>query len=350
MILHDDHVVGEYPLPIPPFFDPGRASEVWKVPYQERADEAKVWARDHHLQPSYKDELKIALILIDMQNTFCIPGFELFVGGRSGTGAVDDVVRIAKFIYHNLNSITQISLTLDTHKAMQIFHQGFLVNEEGFHPPPFTLISYTDIASGRWMFNRDITSSLGIDPELGQRYLMEYTKQLEVDQKYNLTIWPYHAMLGGIGHALVPMVEEAIFFHTIARSSQPTFLIKGDIATSESYSAIGPEVLTDPNGDLISEKSDRILHQIVEFDAVVFAGEAKSHCVSWTINDLLHQINTHDPDLTKKVYLLEDCSTPVVVPDVMDYTEIADKAYQHYDALGMHIVQSTDPITKWPGL
>ena len=31
--------------------------------------------------------------------------------------------------------------------------------------------------------------------------------------KYELTVWPFHALLGGIGHALVSAVEEAIFFH-----------------------------------------------------------------------------------------------------------------------------------------
>ena len=36
-------------------------------------------------------------------------------------------------------------------------------------------------------------------------------------------------MLGGIGHALVSAVEEAIFFHNIARHSQTEFKIKEEI-------------------------------------------------------------------------------------------------------------------------
>jgi nicotinamidase-related amidase len=55
-------------------------------------------------------------------------------------------------------------------------------------------------------------------------------------------------MLGSIGHALTPAFEEAIFFHGIARRSQPDFQVRGDSVLTENYSAIGPEVETDALG------------------------------------------------------------------------------------------------------
>ena len=88
----------------------------------------------------------------------------------------------------------------------------------------------------------------------------------------------------------------------------------------------------------------------MEFDAVVIAGQAKSHCVAWTIDDLLSEIQVSDKKLAEKVYLLEDCSSPVVIPGVMDYTEQATEAFQRFAAAGMHVVRSTDPITTWPGI
>ena len=39
----------------------------------------------------------------DVQNTFCLPDFELFVSGRSGTGAVDDNRRLCEFIYRHIS-------------------------------------------------------------------------------------------------------------------------------------------------------------------------------------------------------------------------------------------------------
>ncbi len=135
-------------LSIPPHFDPEKVDQVWKVPYQERAEDAQKWAKQNKIQPASKDKFRIYLLLVDVQNTFCIPGFELFVGGRSGTGAVDDNRRLCEFIYRNIDVITQICATLDTHKTMQIFHSICLVNDTGEHPPPFTLITAEDVEKG----------------------------------------------------------------------------------------------------------------------------------------------------------------------------------------------------------
>jgi len=121
------------PLPIPPHFRAERVAEVWRVPYAQRASDARRWADRHRLDPAASDAARVALLLVDCQNTFCIPGFELFVGGRSGTGAVDDNVRLCEFIYRNLETLSQIAVTLDTHRAMQIFHPVFWVDEDGQH-------------------------------------------------------------------------------------------------------------------------------------------------------------------------------------------------------------------------
>jgi len=337
-------------LPAPAHFDPGKVGDLWRVPYQNRASEASEWAARQDIQPSSKDQFRISLLAIDVQNTFCIPGYELFVAGRSGTGAVEDNCRLAEFIYTNLGSLTEISATFDTHQAIQIFHPIFLVDERGEHPAPFTLVSAEDVRHGRWKFNPAVSSSLGITPEYGQRHLLHYTEELERREKYDLTVWPYHAMLGGVGHALVPAIEEAIFFHTIARHSQADFKIKGQNPLTEHYSAIGPEVLTDPDGQQIAEKDADFVQKLIDFDAVIIAGQAKSHCMAWTIDDLLTDCRTIDPGLVKKVYLLEDCTSPVVIPGVVDYTEEADKAFQRFKQAGMHVVRSTDPIATWPGI
>lgn len=334
-------------LPMPPHFNPQKVSRVWRVPYEERANQARAWAKKFDLKPAAEDQFKVALVLIDLQNTFCIPDHELFVGGRSGTGAVDDNTRLVQFIYRNLSAITNIFCTLDTHLATQIFHSIFLVNENGEHPSPYTLVTEDDIKKGSWKFNPALADGLGIAAEYGQKQLEHYTTELAKRGKYDLTIWPYHAMLGGIGHALVSSVEEAIFFHSVSRYSRPEFEIKGDNPLTEHYSAIGPEVLTGPEGNSLGDKSDRLLKKVIEFDAVLLTGQAKSHCVAWTISDLLDQIQAEDPQLAKRIYLLEDCTSPVVVPGVIDYTDQANEAFLRFADAGMHIVQSTEPLADW---
>src|SRR5215218_3695530 len=193
-------------LPIPPHFDPQAVGEVWRVSYDDRAREAELWAAENGLRPAAEDTMRICLVAVDVQNTFCIPAFELFVAGRSGRGAIDDNRRLCEFVYRNLDAITQIVPTLDTHQAMQVFHPLWLVDEEGNHPEPYTLVSATDVAAGRWQVDPAVAETLGLDPDYAHRHLIHYTRALEKSGKYRLTIWPYHAMLGGIGHALVPAV------------------------------------------------------------------------------------------------------------------------------------------------
>jgi nicotinamidase-related amidase len=336
-------------LPIPPHFDPTRVGEIWKVRYEERARDAEAWAHEHGISPAADDGRRVCLVAVDVQNTFCLPGFELFVGGRSGTGAVDDNRRLCEFVYRNLGAITRIVPTLDTHSPLQIFHAAFLVDGEGRHPDPFTLVSAEDVERGVWRANPDAARALGLDEEYLQEHLLHYTRTLEHGGKYSLTIWPYHALLGGIGHALVPAVEEAVFFHAIARRAQPDFQVKGAEPLTEHYSMLGPEVTEDHEGRKLGAKNDLLVEKLLEYDAVLIAGQAKSHCVAWTIDDLLSGIATRDRTLAEKVYLLEDCSSPVVVPGVVDYTDEADAAFERFAAAGMHVVRSTEPISRWLG-
>jgi nicotinamidase-related amidase len=331
-------------LPVPSYFDAQKVGEVWRVPYQERAAAAKTWAKQHDLPPAAADKTRICLVAIDVQNTFCIPDFELFVGGRSGTGAVEDNVRLCEFIYRNLGVITEIAPTMDTHTATQIFHSLFWVDEAGNHPPAMTMISLEDVVEGRWHTNPAIASTLGITPEKLQAYGLHYVQKLDQEGQYPLTIWPYHSMLGGIGHALVSAIEEACFFHNIARQSQTHFELKGSNPLTENYSVLQPEVLVDQDNQAIATQNTSFLQKLLAFDKVIIAGQAKSHCVAWTIENLLTEIQAIDPQLAQKIYLLEDCTSPVVVPNIIDFTDTANATFQRFAQAGMHLIQSTEAI------
>ena len=329
-------------LPIPDFFDAKQVGTVWRIPYEERARQARDWADQHGLPPAAADSTKTWLMLIDVQNTFCIPDFELYVGGRSGRGAVEDNARLCEFIYRNLGTITQVTATMDTHIAMQVFHAIFFVDQDGNHPAPYSDIHASELQDGKWTFNPALASQFNIAPEYGQQMMIHYAEELQKTGKYALTVWPYHAMLGGIGHALVSSVEEALFFHTIARLSQVDIVTKGDTPFTENYSVIGPEVLTGPMGEQLGKRDQRFIQQLQDCDRLIVAGQAKSHCVAWTVSDLLDDIMLADPQLAEKVYLLEDCTSPVVVPGVVDHTDAADAAYEWFASAGMHVVKSTD--------
>ena len=90
-------------------------------------------------------------------------------------------------------------------------------------------------------------------------------------------------------------------------------------------------------------------------DAVVVAGQAASHCVKSSIDDLLDEIKAQDPKLARKVYVMTDGMSSVTVPDgkggfFADYTPHSEAAFQRFADAGMYLVKSTDPIETWPDI
>lgn len=337
-------------LPMPDHYDPDLVVDTdrW-VRYHELQAAAIEWRQQHGLRPASTDQLKLGVLFIDNQNTFCHPEGELFVAGRSGTGAVDDTRRAVEFVYRNLGIITGMHFTLDTHRAYAVFHPSFLINDEGRHPEPFTLVTLKDVLDGTWKASPFMASALKVKLMAAQKQLEHYVRELEKAGRYDLTIWPFHGMIGGKGHTLASGLEEAGFFHAVARGAQTGFEVKGTNPWVENYSILGPEVKELFDGTPVPRNTN-FLEQLLNYDVLAIAGQAKSHCVAWTIEDLLGDIQQRDEALARRVYLLEDCTSPVVVPGALDYTDEADAAFDRFRAAGMNVVRSTDPIDTWPGV
>ncbi len=330
-------------LPYPAFYDPALVADTdrW-LDYNELAIKAVEYRHDHGLRPAKDDRKKLGLLNIDTQVTFCHPHGELSVAG-----AVDDTQRLVEFVYRNMGILTAIDCTLDTHRAYAVFHPTFIADQEGDNPGPYTLVSHQDILDGKWAASPFMASALGVQLMAAQKQLLDYTKKLEEAGRYALMIWPYHAMLGGKGHNLMPGLEEACFFHAIARGSQTHFEVKGTNTWTENYSVLGPEVRSLSDGKGVPRNA-AFIQKLMEYDCLVIAGQAKSHCVAWTIDDLLQEIQSKDPALAQKVYLLEDCTSPVVTP-AADFTNEGNEAFRRFREAGMNLVKSTDAVEDWLG-
>jgi nicotinamidase-related amidase len=154
-------------------------------------------------------------------------------------------------------------------------------------------------------------------------------------------------MVGGIGHALVSSVEEAVFFHALARQSPARVEIKGLSALTENYSVLRPEVAEDESGGEVAPPNQALVDHLLSFDKLIVAGEAKSHCVAWTVGDLVNEARARDPALVRKIVLLDDCASPVVVPGVVDWSDAAEAAYARFAETGARRASSTDPVESW---
>jgi nicotinamidase-related amidase len=345
----------QFALALPQHYNPANVvNDTRWIDYQQLQKDALDYRARYGIRASSTDRTKIGVLAIDVQNTFCHPKGELYVGGDNGMGAVEDSQRLVEFGYRNLGLITAWDCTLDTHRAFAVFHPSFLEDASGNHPAPFTTVTHNDVLSGAWVPSPTMTSALGISLMAAQRHLEHYTSELEKAGRYALTIWPYHGMLGDKGHCLVSGLAEMANFHGFVRGAQPGFEVKGTHPLVENYSVLGPEVRQLFNGTPVPRNTS-FIEKLLKYDVLVIAGQAKSHCVAWTIDDLLGDILARDAALASKVYLLEDCTTSIVVKDpsgnvIYDYGPDADKAFDKFKAAGMHVVQSTTPIEDWPDI
>jgi nicotinamidase-related amidase len=344
-------------LPLPPFFDPAHAGQyAYRADPSQLASAAAPWRRAHRLRPAAVDELRLHLLLIDVQKDFCFPEGSLYVAGRSGRGAVDDSRRIAEFIYRNLGALTEITTTLDTHLAYQIFFPDFWIDRDDAPLTAHRVVTADQLRSGevrpqpamaRWLCG-------GNYPWLCKQAL-HYCQELERTGKYQLYLWPPHCLLGTDGHALAGVIAEARLFHSYARIAQSTAEVKGGNPLTENYSVLRPEVTTRFDGGALAQRNTQFVSTLLAADAVVIAGQAASHCVKSTIDDLLSEIAVVDTQLARKVYVLTDCMSAVTVPDghgglAVDFTAEAQAALQRFADAGMNLVTSTTPLDGWPGL
>jgi nicotinamidase-related amidase len=343
-------------LPLPDFYDLAGARSFDYAPDQQRLFElAERWRTTHAIAPSIDDRRKLHLLLIDVQKDFCFPEGTLYVGGRSGTGAVEDNDRLARFIYRNLDRITDVTCTLDTHFPYQIFFPWFWRDADDRPLRAHREISADEIRAGAVRPNPVVADWLaGGDRDWLRRQVEFYCDELERAGKYRLYLWPPHCLLGSAGHALAGVIHEARLFHAWVRGSRASIEIKGSHPLTENYSALAPEVRVTFDGRELGRLQERFVATLREADAVIVAGQAASHCVKSTIEDLLERTS---PAQRARVYVLEDCMSAVAVPDpgregafLFDFTEQAEEALRGFADAGAHVVRSTDPLHAWPGL
>jgi nicotinamidase-related amidase len=342
-------------VPIPSWYDPKKVeAPPWRVDYMDIEQKAKEWAKQNGITPAITDTFKVLLLAIDMQYTFSHPDFELYVGGRDGLGGLRVTDLACQFQYRNTNNITRTKSTMDTHWDEQIFHRISWIDQHGNHPDPGTQITEDDVLSGKWKINPMVAGFMtgGNYPYLAA-YAIHYIRTLKAKGRYALTIWPYHAMLGGIGHTLMASIHEAQFAHSIARYAGNDFEVKGGVLLSENYSVAELEVEEDQYGNALGDGSltAQFFDSTLSYDAVVMYGLAWEYCLAWSIDSILKKIASVDPSLARKIYIMEDCTAPVVIPAIgLDGTDLGQAAFEKFAKAGMNIVKSTTPMKDWPGM
>lgn len=275
------------------------------------------------LRPAGQDARRTALLLVDMQVDFCHRE-----GALHTPGALADIRRVIEFLFRNAEGITQIISSLDTHLPHQIFHPVWWIDAEGRHPPPLTVITLDDVERGRWK------------PAFDDDWSRSYLQRLEEHAQKQLMVWPYHVPQGGVGHMLDPALWSAVFWHALARDVHPVWWSKGKAPRTEHYSVAGPEVSA-PDAPR-EEQAAAFLDTLDAYDAVLVAGEAASHCVLETLEDLVEAFSD-EPGKLAKIHVLEDCTSPVQHPEI-DFAAMTRERFEDFKQRGVRFMRSTDPV------
>lgn len=260
----------------------------------------------------------IQLLVIDPQNDFCDPH-----GALAVKGADRDVDRLAALVHRLRDRLTDIHVTLDSHRRVDISHPLWLRDGDGRHPAPFTVITAADLRSGRWTTTH---------PGAWDR-TVAYLEALEAGGRYPHVIWPEHCLIGTPGHAVHPTLMAALA-EWEERFAVVDYVTKGSNPWTEHFSAVQAEV-PDPE-DPGTQVNTALVRTLEEADVVLLAGEASSHCLANTVRDIA--ANFADPAWVRKLVLLTDATSPV--PGFEAY---ADAFVRDLTALGLR----TDTTTRF---
>ncbi len=249
---------------------------------------------------------QIQLLIIDPQNDFCdLPETyrpaDPLTGQRISptlpvAGAHADMQRLASFMRETATNWSDISITLDSHNRLHIAHPTFWQRGDGSAVSPFTAIKAAQVRAGEFQPR---------DPAALPRALA-YLDALDARGRYTLMVWPVHCEIGSWGHNVHADVRNAYNVWETQQLKVVRKVAKGSNTWTEHYSALQAEVPDATDPDTLLNRP--LLAALDRADLLVIAGEASSHCVKATTEDIVDNLPGGRPG---RVVLLTDCMSPV---------------------------------------
>ncbi len=281
--------------------------------------------------------LKVHLVGVDPQNDFMgnddgSPLSEKLEGGGTRTaslavkGAVGDMRRAAAMIRRLGPKIADMHVTLDSHHTMHIAHPDMWIGADGKPPGPFTIITKADVRDRIWRAR---------NPEHQQR-MAAYVAALEDSGKFLHCIWPPHCRIGTWGHNVYSELEAALTEWERSYMGVVNYVTKGSAVWTEHFGAVMAQV-PDPK-DPSTQLNGDFIKTLQEADLIGFYGEAKSHCVKTTFEQVVEYIGDEH---VRKLVLITDCMSPVpAAPGTPDFPAIGEQFLKDMQARGVTLTTS----------
>jgi nicotinamidase-related amidase len=233
------------------------------------------------------------LLIIDPQNDFCdSPGAALAVAGANA-----DLQRLAGFI--SVTPLDGITVTLDSHPSVAVERTSFWHDTDGREVAPFTFVTAQDVREGVYLpKNRALIERVVAMLEL-----------LHARGRAGMVVWPIHCVTGTWGHDI--QVGLMLQLNQWEQQNQRAVrkVPKGEYFLTEHFGVFEADA---PDANVASTHFNRALADdlVQGTDTLFIAGQASSHCVASSFDQLVRYLNEQGVDLPRMV-LLKDCMSPV---------------------------------------
>ena len=308
---------------------------MWKVEYEARFADAWSWAVEHDVRPSARDKTRVCLLVVDAQHVLHA-GFELFVAGRSrpgpstttGVSATSSTATSGGSPRRSLRS----TRTRRSRSSTPCSSSTRTAGTRSLHARD------ADAVAGRW---RSIRAAATLDLARGRA-------PADVRRDARGRRGSTTSRSGRSTHArrrarACSAVEEALFFH--ADRAQLADALRDQGRASADRALLGARA----GGPAGARRAARVAERGARRAPARLRRRPRRRAGEEPLRRLDGRRPARDvPEIAPRLYLLEDCSSPVVVPGI-DYTGDADAAFARFEEAGAHVVRSTEPIASWPG-
>ena len=161
-----------------PTFDPQRrVGEVWRVSYDDRAREAELWAAENGLRPGGggrdadlpRRRRRPEHVLVSPPSSCSSRAAPAQARSTTTAASASSSTGTSTRSPRSCRRSTPI-------RRCRSSTPLWLVDEEGNHPGPYTLVSADDVAEGRWQVDPAVAETLGLDPDYALRVTLSTTR------------------------------------------------------------------------------------------------------------------------------------------------------------------------------
>lgn len=237
---------------LPAFYDKNNAGKIYPIDYR------KIRSDLSHVSVRRKAE-KTAIVLVACQNQFM--------------ESSSLVYRIPEFIYRNMEKIDDIFAPLIVYPYITIFSSTFWVDRQGRLIKPGAVITPTGMSRGDFRINPSVKDNFpSTDKESLEKAVLEYIKTLN-SKREDFVVSNFPLAFSSVNSALVSVVEEAIFSHSVIYHRQP-YIGHAPYGPFSEYESVFMPVIPPVFAGLgiISSQNKTLANCIAKYETIVFVG------------------------------------------------------------------------------